>query len=665
MEKENRYPKVSIFKSWRILKYIFKKPVTHPMRTIFTKKNASYLNDNAIIKSKIRLDSNPRTAPDNLRGFHTNDWDKCIGCGTCSEICPTEAITMVERLDIKDEMGKHQQRPVIDYGRCCFCALCVDTCTTESLKMSKEYIFSDTNPDHFKLMPQKTWQGQNVEQGYVKNDVSDLLDLKRVEMVHVEPDERKKSFIEVVRGYSKEQARQEAARCVECGVCTSSCPVQMHIPQYIKAIWEDDIEGGLKLIYETNPLPGVCGRVCTHNCETACAIAVRGEAVAIRWLKRYIIDSAPEALYEKIFAEPVSAIVDAKVAIVGSGPASLSAAYYLRGLGYTVDVFEEKDRAGGVASYGAPQYRIPDYAVEKDINFIKKIGVNIHTSTRVGREIMMEDLETKYDAIFLGSGFFKARVLNIPGANHEDAIGAMDFLPKARDFARGKLTLDEMNVKPSVVIVGGGDVAFDVARNVTRIQMQKYGKANVKLTSLESREILPASYDEFHEGSEEGIQFFLGNGPQEIMLENGKIKGLRIWKCTSVFDAEGRFNPQFDASQEQVLEGEQVYMSIGQAPDYDYIPESLKAKITMVRGKVKANLYGQVEGAEKLFVGGDIFRGPDIISGVADGHRAAQGIDEFLYNNAKKKKQSEYAKELRQAIKDNTPNLTLKQQGIK
>jgi len=657
--------RASIFNPLRLWKYLFKKPVTIPFEKIMTKKNANYLNQNSIIKMKSRLQSEPREAADNLRGFHVNDWEDCIGCATCEDICPTEAISMVERLDIKDEEGKLQQRPIIDYGRCCFCALCVDTCTTSSLKMSKEYIYASPSADDFLLMPEKLFRGEEVKDGYVKDEVSDLLDLKRVEMEHVAPEERAKSFVEVVRGYSKEFAKMEAARCVECGVCTGSCPVQMHIPQYIKAIWEDDIEGALRQVYETNPLPGVCGRVCTHNCETSCSIAVRGEAIAIRWLKRYIIDSAPTDMYEKILSEPVSEVIDAKVAVVGSGPAGLGAAYYLRVMGYKVDVFEEMNQAGGVMRYGIPAYRLPDYAIDKDINFIKSIGVNIKTNTRVGKDISMETLEKEYDAVFLGTGFFKARDLNIPGADHKNVVGAMDFLPQVREYERGNLKLEDINVAESVVVIGGGDVAFDCARSATRLQILKYGKANVKLTSLENEDALPASIDEYIEGNEEGVEFFCGNGPQEVMIKNNKVQGLRLWKCLCIFDDGGKFNPEFDQSCEQVIEGEQIFIAIGQSPDYDYIPESLSDKVEIVRGKIKANDNGQVEKAKWLFVGGDILLGPDLITGVADGHRAAQGIDEYLYKKAKKSQASELVKEMREAAILNTPEFTLKQKARK
>jgi glutamate synthase (NADPH/NADH) small chain len=652
----------SIFTSWRHFKHLFKKPLTIPFTEIFTKKNMDYLNNNSIIKSKKKVAcSEPRTGADNLRGFHTNDWEVCIGCATCEDICPTEAITMAERLDLDDKEGTLQQRPVIDYGRCCFCALCVDVCTSDSLKMSKEYVYSHEDPNAFSIMPEALWQGQAVEEGWVKDKASNLLDLERVHMEHEDPETRKSTFIEIVRGYSKEYAKQEAARCVECGVCTGSCPVQMHIPAYIKAIWEDDIEGGLRQIYETNPLPGVCGRVCTHNCETACSIAVKGEAIAIRWLKRYIIDSAPNDMYEKILMEPVSEVVDARVAVVGAGPAGLGAAYYLRVMGYKVDVYEEKPLTGGVMRYGIPAYRLPDYSIDKDIDFIEKIGVKMILNTRVGRDVSMEKLEKDYDAVFLGTGFFKPRGLGIPGGDHKDVIGAMTFLPQVRDYERGVLKLEDIDVAKSVVVIGGGDVAFDVARSATRLQMLKYGKSDVKLTSLENEDELPSSDDELIEGSEEGVALFCGNGPQEVMIKNNKVTGLRLWKCLCIFDEAGSFNPEYDKECEQIIEGQQVYIAIGQSPDYDYIPESLKDKLQFVRGKINADEFGQVKDVPWLFVGGDILRGPDLISGVADGHRAAQGIDEYLYTKSKKKQASDNLKEMRKAAKAQTPGLTYKQ----
>lgn len=658
-----RYRTVSLFNPLRLWKYLFKKPVTIDTTEIFTKKNEEVLRNDRILKLKTEKESSPRIAPANLRGFHTNDWEKCIGCGTCEDICPTKAIEMVERHDVPDLEGTFQMRPTIDYGRCCFCALCVDTCTTDSLNMSNEYIYASDDPDNFKFLPRETFLGEEVDHGWQKDEVSNLLDTERVHMDHIDPKERKSSFVEVVRGYSTEYAMAEAARCVECGLCTQSCPVQMHIPAYIKSIWENDVEAGLRQIYETNPLPGVCGRVCTHNCETSCAIAVNGEAIAIRWLKRYIIDSAPNEMYEKILSEPVSEVIDAKVAVVGSGPAGLGAAYYLRVMGYNVDVYEEMPLAGGVMRYGIPAYRLPDTSIDKDIDFMKSIGVNIHTNTRVGKDVTMEQLEKDYDSVFLGTGFFKARKLNIPGADHKDVIGAMDFLPQVRDYERGVLKLEDIDVAKSIVVIGGGDVAFDVARSATRLQMLKYGKSDVKLTSLENEDALPASMDELIEGSEEGVALHCGNGPQEVMQKNGKVTGLRLWKCLCIFDDAGRFNPEFDKECELVLDGEQVYIAIGQAPDYDYLPESLSEVVTIERGKIKADENGQVEGAEWLFVGGDILRGPDLISGVADGHRAAKAIDSFLYNKAKSKKAYETVNEMREAARQSTPGFTYKQKA--
>ena len=195
--------------------------------------------------------------------------------------------------------------------------------------------------------------------------------------------------------------------------------------------------------------------------------------------------------------------------------------------------------------------------------------------------------------------------------------------------------------------------------------MLKYGKADVKLTSLENEDSIPASIDEYIEGGEEGIEFFCGNGPQEVMISKGNVTGLRLWKCLCIFDTQGKFNPEFDKECEQIIEGKQVYIAIGQAPDYDYIPESLKDAFEITRGKIKANEFGQLENANKFFVGRDIFRGPDLISGVADGHRAAQGIDDYLYSNLKSQKVSKELQDMRNAVRVNTPQLTPKQKGIK
>ncbi len=602
----------SFFAPVKAWKYLLRRPVTILKKDIF---------------------ENPREGSDMYRGFHQNDWDKCVGCGTCESICPTNAISMVEIASLEIEDGKKNERPGFDYGRCSFCALCVDICVSDSLKMSKEYLHLSKDAESFYFIPDINGIHNNkAKQGYVRDETSELLDLVRVKMEH-EDVSRKNSFIEIVKGYSMEMALAESARCVECGICTDTCPAHMNIPEYIRSIYENDLKGAITHLYKTNPLSNVCGRICTHLCEGACSLAIRGEAISIRWLKRYIVDNTPMEDYEEAVLSFVTEPVNGKVGIVGSGPSGLSAAYYLRTLGYEVDVYEQRAIPGGVISYGGPEYRLPEASVQKDISMIEKTGVNFITNTKVGTDITLAQLEEKYDAVFLGIGFSLSRKLNIPGNDHGDVEYAIPFLAQTRDYLRDVSKMPDIHEK--VVVIGGGNVAFDVARTLLRLQIEKYGKADVKMASLEHRDILPADLEELEEGEEEGIIGSFGYGPEEIVIKNNKIVGLKVNKVLSIFDEDNNFNPSYDKSDSHVIEATQVYISTGQMPEYDMITDEIKEKMEIVRGKIITAENGQIVNVPWLFAGGDIVRGPDIINGVANGHDSAVGIDKYLQSKKK------------------------------
>jgi len=610
-------PKKEFFAPIKAWKYMFRKPVT------------------------IKVPYVKREAAERYRGFHINDWEKCIGCGTCAKICPTDAIRMVEVEGLAQEYGKKPQRPVIDYGRCSFCAMCVDICTTSSLKMTREYIHISPDPEDFIFAPtEKGIHGvDEVPVGWTRDENSELLELDRVEMEMIEGEERSKSFIEYVKGYSKEQAMHEAARCVECGICTDRCPQHMRIPEYIKAIWKDDLKEAVNILLKgdleqdmlgANPFSSVCGRVCTHKCEEACSIGNRGDAIAIRWLKRYIVDNISS--YENVVDYKIEPR-NKKVAIVGSGPAGLSAAYFLATMGYEVEVFESLSRPGGVMRYGIPSYRLPDEALDKDIAFIQALGVKIHVGVSVGKDIPLMELKEKFDAVYVSTGFTLGRSTNIPGTEHEDVIQALPLLREIRDFLRGEGP--KPKIPKSLVVIGGGNVAMDVARSMARLQMMEYGKVDVKVSSLErTYEEMPADMEEIEEGAEEGVKFYPGWGPIRIIIEDDKVKGVEFKKCLEVFDENRRFNPKFDENQKMVLDADMVVEAIGQAPDYSYLPEELKEKLEFVRGRIVTNEYRQTS-IKWLFAGGDIVHGPDIIHGVADGYWAAKGIDEYLRSEVK------------------------------
>ncbi|MBN2724373.1 MAG: FAD-dependent oxidoreductase [Deltaproteobacteria bacterium] len=570
------------------------------------------------------------------RGMHANDHDVCIGCGNCSTVCPTAAINMISTgVNDAELTGANAQRPTVDYGRCCFCAFCVDACPSGSLTMTREYIFTRASEkespleeliwkcDEFTLEPGSRW---SENPGWQCHGEETWLDLERSHMEHMTPEKRVGSFIEFVLGFTKEEALREAARCIECGICTKTCPANMGIPEYIRGIYDNDLEESVRVMYETNPLPGICGRICTHKCESVCAISHKGEPVAIRWLKRYAIDAlGPDKVAEiASSAKEMFSPSGKKVAIIGAGPAGLSAAYYLSTMGHGVTVFERMPKAGGTMRYGIPAYRLPDESIDNDVRAMAEMGVDFRMKTRVGTDVSFESLRKDYDAVLVAVGFPMGRSTRIENHDHPDTGLAILLLNQIR-------LGEEIPVHENIVIIGGGNVAMDIARSMARLQKVKYGKVSIILTCLEGEGEMPADNEEIEESIEEGIIINPGWAPKAIELDDdGKIKGLKCARCLRVFDENRRFNPKIDEDDLTFYPGTQVVEAIGQASDYTFLSEDDLAAMGHERGRFKVS-DGMDSGLKGVFIAGDIVHGPDVIHAVADGHKAARSID-TLFN---------------------------------
>ena len=574
------------------------------------------------------------------RGFHINDIQQCIGCGTCEEICQNKALDLVPVEGIEAKSGDSGLRPRVDYGRCCWCALCVDICTTNSLGMSNNFRWSvegeneskgQGSPEDYRFVigaENKSWDG--AQKGYRKPDNYDLTPMDRVSMDHLSPEKRGDSFIEMMKGYSKQQAQKEADRCVACGICTATCPAHMGIPDYIKAIRNDDLEEGLRILYDTNPLPEICGRICTHKCEDVCSIGHKGDAVSIRWLKRYIADNVKSEKYKQILNEGEIEGNGKKIAIVGSGPAGLSAAYYLAQMGYGVTIYEALEKAGGMMRYGIPEYRLPYTAIDKDIDYIVSVGVEIKYNTKIGKNITLDKLKNNFDAVFIGTGLGMGRSTRLENSDHKKVYQSIDLL---REITEGK----DIYVPEKVVVIGGGNVAMDITRSMARLQKAKYGKVDITATCLEAENVMPADDEEVVEAIEEGAIITPAYGPQSIeIIDKDNLKGLHVSKCLSIFDDKGNFNPQYDKTDSKFYAADMIIESIGQAADLEYISAKINDNIKYSpRRQIVVDGDFQTSAEPWLFVGGDITQGPDVIHGIANGHLAAKGIDSYLRSGKK------------------------------
>ena len=392
----------------------------------------------------------------------------------------------------------------------------------------------------------------------------------------------------------------------------------MAIPDYIKAVRDGDYARGVALLYESNPFSGICGRVCTHKCETTCAARHEGDPIAIRWLKRHIMDQVTPAQIRTAIGKP-AAPTGKKVAIVGAGPAGLTAAFDLAKQGHSVTVFEALDKPGGMTRWGIPEYRLPYDIIDQDVDVIRSLGVDIRCNVRIGEDITLAELRATHDVVLLGLGLQLGRATRIPGSDHGGC-------PQGRRTCCARPRQARISVRHArAVVIGGGNVAMDIARTLARLQKAAYGEVRVTLTALEERARFLADPDEIKEAGEEGVVILDARGPQQIMLENGKVTGLKTWRVKAIFDEQGRFAPSYDESDAQFHAGDMVVEAIGQMADASLLGDALTEQLAWQRGRLQIDAGGRTS-EPWLWAVGDMVRGPDVVTAVADGHRVAASI---------------------------------------
>lgn len=439
--------------------------------------------------------------------------------------------------------------------------------------------------------------------------------------------------------------------CYDTGTapCKTACPAHLPVQGYVKMAGEGRYMEALKLIKHENPFPAVCGAICNRRCEDACTRGTIDQAVAIDEIKKFIAEQELKAenRYIPKCENHVGEMFEQKIAVIGAGPAGMSAAYYLRTKGYPVTIFEKESRAGGMLMNGIPSYRLEKDIIEAEIDVLRAMGIEFRYNVEIGKDITIQKLRDQgYKAFYLAIGAQGGRMADIPGEDGEGVVTGVEFLKNVN------LNEAEAKVEGRSIVIGGGNVAIDVARTALRA-----GSGQVSMVVLETREEMPAAKDEILEAEEEGIQIRNSWGPKEILLENRKVKGIVLKKCVSVFDENHRFRPVYDENDCITLECENVFLSIGQSIQWGNLLEGTAVELNPNQ-TVKADPVTYQTADPDIFAGGDIYTGPKFaIDAIAAGKEGCVSIHRFVHEGHS----LTLARDLRKFVELNKNNLDIEE----
>ena len=509
----------------------------------------------------------------NIDGGETHAICNCCGC-SCYSLRNASYFK-------SPDMVRSNYVSEVDKEKCVACGQCVENCPVNALQLGQKLCEKESTPIKITPSPRDhIWNSKYFDPDY----------------------------------------RENRKNVVESGTapCKTACPAHIAVQGYIKLASQGRYTEALELIKKENPFPAVCGRICPRNCESACTRGDIDEPIAIDEIKKFIADK--DLNEDTRFVPKKRYDYGKKIAVIGGGPAGLSCAYFLAIDGYKVTVFEKQEKLGGMLTLGIPSFRLEKDVVNAEIEILRELGVKFITSVEVGKDLTLKELRGQgFEAFYIAIGAQSGRKLGIEGEDSLGVIAGIDFL---RDVNLGK----NVNLEGNVIVIGGGNVAIDVARAAIR-----ENSSSVKMYCLESRAEMPALEEELNEALQEEIEINNSWGPKRILVENGKVVGVEFKKCVSVFNEEGKFSPKYDENDVINVKADYVLLSIGQSIDWGNLLDESKVELNR-NNTVVADSFTYQTNETDIFVGGDVFTGPKFaIDAIAAGKQAAISIHRFVW----------------------------------